>query len=181
MSKTENDMGGVKVYRADLEKDFQEDPRNANKGTQRGNKMLETSIEQFGAARSIVSDADGFIPAGNKTREALIAAGMNKAIVVETDGNTPIVVKRTDWRLSDKASAARRYAYADNRVAEVDLEWDAESLKADMAEGVDLSAWFTADELTDLAYPNLDADEAGDAADEAETKEVCPTCKKVRG
>ena len=180
MSKTEYETGGVKVYRADLEKDFHEDPRNANKGTQRGNKMLETSIEQFGAARSIVSDADGFIPAGNKTREALIAAGMNKAIVIETDGHTPIVVKRTDWRLSDKASAARRYAYADNRVAEVDLEWDADSLKADMAEGVDLSAWFTPDELTDLAYPNLDDDAAGDDADEAETKEICPACKRAR-
>lgn len=174
-------MAGVKVYQADLEKDFQEDPRNANKGTQRGNKMLETSIEQFGAARSIVADADGYIPAGNKTREALIAAGMNKAIVIETDGHTPIVVKRTDWHLKDKDNAARRYAYADNRVAEVDLEWDADALKADMAEGVDLSSWFTADELTELTYPNLDDDKAGDEADEAETKEICPTCKKARG
>lgn len=139
----------VRVYEADLEKDFREDPRNANKGTQRGHKMLETSIEQFGAARSIVADRDGFIPAGNKTREALIAAGMCKAIVVETDGNTPIVVKRTDWRLSDKASAARRYAYADNRVAEVDLEWDQGVIAEDVGE-MDLSQWFSADDLNSI-------------------------------
>ena len=181
MSKKEHEMAGVKVYQADLEKDFQEDPRNANKGTQRGNKMLETSIEQFGAARSIVSDADGFIVAGNKTREALIEAALSRVVVVEIDGNTPVIVKRTDWQLGLKGGAARRYAYADNRVAEIDLEWDADALKADMAEGVDLSSWFTADELTELAYPNLDDDQAGDEADEAETKEICPTCKKARG
>lgn len=168
MGKTEHEMGRVKIYEADLEKDFQEDPRNANKGTQRGHKMLETSIEQFGAARSIVSDADGYIPAGNKTREALIAAGMNKAIVVETDGNTPIVVKRTDWRLTDKGNAARRYAYADNRVAEVDLSWDVDAIKADFGEGVSLAPWWSEAELQgmlDLDFGEESDDEAVEAGD----------------
>lgn len=160
MSKTEHEMAGVKVYEADLEKDFQEDPRNANKGTQRGNKMLETSIEQFGAARSIVADADGYIPAGNKTREALIAAGMHKAIVVETDGHTPIVVKRTDWHLKDKDNAARRYAYADNRVAEVDLSWDVDAIRADFGEGVNLAPWWSEAELQGML--NLDFGEESD-------------------
>lgn len=165
---SEHDISNVKVYAADLEKDFQEDPRNANKGTQRGNKMLETSIEQFGAARSIVADADGFIPAGNKTREALIAAGMNKAIVIETDGHTPIVVKRTDWRLTDKGNAARRYAYADNRVAEVDLSWDMDAIKADFAEGVNLAPWWSEAELQgmlELDFGEESDDEAVEAGD----------------
>ncbi len=123
-----------KVYEADLEKDFKEDPRNANKGTQKGAKMLETSIEKFGAARSMVADADGFMPAGNKTREALVAAGIRNAVVVETDGNTPVIVKRTDWHLNEERGTAREYAYADNRIGQVNLEWDMEMVAVDNQE-----------------------------------------------
>lgn len=133
-----------KVYEADLQDDFKEDPRNANKGTERGHKLLEQSVEKFGAARSMVADADGYIPAGNKTREALIAAGIRNAVVVETDGNTPVIVKRTDWKLTDGGNVAREYAYADNRIAEIDLQWDQAVFAEDVAVGIiEFVPWFS--------------------------------------
>lgn len=49
--------------------DLAPDARNANKGTERGNAMIENSLRQFGAGRSILLDRHGRIIAGNKTAE----------------------------------------------------------------------------------------------------------------
>ena len=129
--------------------DYVPDPRNANKGTERGQYMVDTSVEQVGAGRSLVATADGVIAAGNKTLQALIDAGIVDVVEVETDGRTAVVVKRADWADID-SEQARKYAYFDNRASEVGLEWDAEQLLADLDAGVDLSAMFRADELDAL-------------------------------
>lgn len=142
-----------KVYEEDLELSFRDDPRNANAGTERGHKMLERSVEEFGAARSMVVDADGYVVAGNKTREALIAAGIKNAVVVETDGTTPVIVKRKDWSLDGENSKAREYAYADNRVGQIDLSWNGDVIAADMESGIKLDWMFSDGELTSLTLP----------------------------
>lgn len=138
--------GAPRVYAANLETDFAEDPRNANAGTERGHAMLEKSIGEFGAGRSMVADKDGRIVAGNKTREALLAAGITEAIVVETDGTTPVIVQRTDFDLTKPKDRSRRYAYADNRVAEIDLSWDARVLAGDRDDGI-LDGFFSDKEI----------------------------------
>jgi len=150
-----------RIYEADLAKDFGPDPRNANKGTERGMGLLDKSIAELGAGRSIVADKNGLIPAGNKTREALARAGITKAVVIETDGRTPVVVKRMDFDLTRPGDPARRYAYMDNRVAELDLEWDNSILAEDAANGVDLSGLWTDAELKML----LDTTEPASLAD----------------
>ncbi len=103
------------------------DNLNANKGTQRGAGMLEKSLRDYGAGRSVLVDKAGRIIAGNKTIEAAGAIGLDDAIVVETDGTQIIVVKRTDLDLD--SPQGRGLAIADNRVAEVGLEWDMEALE----------------------------------------------------
>jgi len=150
---------GTRVTRRKLS-DYKPDPHNANKGTERGVYMLDRSIEEVGLARSIVAAADGTIPAGNKTLQAAADAGIEAVIEVETDGRALVVVKRTDWETAD-TEQARKYAYYDNRTAEVGLAWDAEQILADLDAGVDLSALFHDDELdTILALaqgpPSLD-------------------------
>ena len=45
---------------------IQPDTKNANKGTERGRYMVEASLRETGAGRSIVLDKDGRIIAGNK-------------------------------------------------------------------------------------------------------------------
>jgi DNA modification methylase len=128
--------------------DLTPDNRNANKGTVRGLAMLEDSLQKYGAGRSILIDKNGNVIAGNKTLERAAELGI-EVEVVQTDGNKLVAVQRTDLDLYADPKA-RELAYADNRVAEVDLAWDAESLLADMNDGVDLAKFFDQDELDAL-------------------------------
>lgn len=126
--------------------DLTPDRRNANRGTARGRGLLERSLRQYGAGRSILADQHGNIIAGNKTLEAAADIGL-PIRVIETDGSELVVVQRSDLDLgTDKA--ARELAYADNRIAQLDLDWDVESLLADQANGLDLTGvGFSDDEL----------------------------------
>lgn len=119
--------------------DLKLDQHNANKGTERGRELLEQSVTELGAGRSILSDKNGQIIAGNKTLEAARKAGL-KVRIVPTNRDELVVVQRTDLDLSDVTGEARRLAYLDNRVAEIDLAWDAEVIAEDVAAGLDLDA-----------------------------------------
>jgi len=66
--------------------DLTPDTRNANKGSPRGNQMIEDSLRQYGAGRSILLDKHGRIIAGNKTAENAGAIGMEDVLVVQSDG-----------------------------------------------------------------------------------------------
>lgn len=160
----------ARVYDADLST-LEPDQRNANKGTERGRAMLGRSISELGAGRSIVIDAKGRTVAGNKSLEAFVAAGMTEAIVVESDGTRPIVVKRTDWNLNDKKGAARKYAYADNRIGEIDLSWDIDILLADADAGNEFMPT-----IPDSNPSDPPANEEIDISDLI-TTHLCPRCK----
>lgn len=127
--------------------DLTPDPANANKGTERGLALVGHSLSQYGAGRSILCDKNGVVIAGNKTLEAAVERGL-EIQTVTTDGTKLVVVQREDLDLSD-GPQARELAYADNRAAEVGLDWDAAQMMADM-ESVDLSGLFSADELERL-------------------------------
>jgi DNA modification methylase len=131
------------------------DPRNANRGTTRGRTLLDESLRTYGAGRSVLADRNGMIIAGNKTLEG--AAALQMPIqVVESDGSTLVVVRRTDLDLSQD-HRARELAYADNRIAELDLQWDPDLLKADLASGLNLSAFWRDDELARLLGADANA------------------------
>ena len=128
--------------------DITPDKKNANKGTQRGRGLLEKSIRQYGAGRSIVVDKGGHVIGGNKTVD--VAAQLDLPVrVVETDGNELVVVQRTDLDLD--SSEGRGLAIADNRTGEMGLEWDTEALLDLSANGiVDLEQFWKPDELEEL-------------------------------
>jgi DNA modification methylase len=128
--------------------DVTADPRNANRGTARGLVALDTSLREFGAARSIVLDRHGRIIAGNKTAERARELGLPLR-VVRTDGRQLVAVQRDDLDLTTDVRA-QRLAIADNRVGELDLEWDVDMLRRLSAEGVDLSAFWTEAEFAAL-------------------------------
>jgi DNA modification methylase len=113
------------------------DQHNANKGNKRGRELLQQSIRELGAGRSILLDKDGNIIAGNKTFEAAQESGI-KVRIIEAGRDELVAVQRTDLDLDDPTGEARRLAYLDNRVAEVDLEWDPDQLAADLEIGLDL-------------------------------------------
>ncbi len=122
-------------------KDLNPDPRNANKGTARGQKMIVSSIQEDGFGRSGLLDRNGQIIAGNKTAEASAEVfGVDTdVIVVETDGKKPVYVKRTDLDLADPDpnNPARRLAYRDNLASRFSFELDAEVVMADIEAGFD--------------------------------------------
>lgn len=128
--------------------DLQPDPQNANRGTDRGRAMVEASLAECGAGRSILADRDGVVIAGNKTLEAARKLGL-PVRTIETDGQELVVVRRSDLDLASDEKA-RRLAYLDNRASELGLEWDVEQLLADLEAGVDLSGIFERPDLDAL-------------------------------
>jgi len=126
-------------------RDLTPDDRNANKGTQRGTGELERSLRRHGAGRSILVDKKGRIIAGNKTAESAASIGLDDVIVVKTDGNQLVAVQRTDLDLDDPK--ARALAIADNRIAELNLDWDTEVLGELADGGVDLTGLFDDSEV----------------------------------
>ena len=118
---------------------------NANRGTARGQKLMKESIRKNALGRSILLDKNNVIIAGNKTASEAESQGYKKVVVVDTDGETLIAVRRTDLDVKDKK--AQELAIADNRVGEVDLSWDTEVLKLTQ---VDLTQFFDPLELDRL-------------------------------
>ena len=128
--------------------DLKPDGRNANKGTDRGKSLLADSLTTLGAGRSIVCDRNGKVIGGNKTLEQALALGL-EITPVTTKGDRLVVVIREDLDL-DTDPKARSLALADNRIAELDLDWDAEQVLADM-ETCELDGLWTEAESTLLA------------------------------
>jgi len=142
--------------------DLKPDSKNANLGTQRGRGLLEKSLRQYGAGRSVLVDRDGNLIAGNKTVD--VAAEIDLPVrVVQTDGNELVVVQRTDLDLD--SSEGRGLAIADNRTGETGLEWDQEVLNG-LSETLDLTAFWRYRELQDIGVDvkfedvDIDYDEA---------------------
>jgi hypothetical protein len=126
-------------------KDLIPDPKNRRKHNPRNLGMLTDALHKVGAARSIVIDEQNEILAGNGVVEAAADAGITKVQVVEADGNTIVAVRRKGLTAEQK----RQLAIYDNRTAEL-ADWDLDRLRADLAEGEDLSAFFHDDELAAL-------------------------------
>jgi DNA modification methylase len=170
--KAEEPTDGIAAKRAKI-RDLVPDEKNANLGTERGRKALIDSLRQYGAGRSILLDRDGRIIAGNKTAEQAAGIGFDEVIVVETDGSQLVAVKRTDLDLED-GPEARMLAYYDNRVGELDLEWNTEALAADLAAGLNLSGLWDAAELAKMLNEKKEKQSAPEAkvdlADELQKK-----------
>lgn len=107
--------------------DLKFDDKNFNKHTEYGMSLLEKSLRENGAGRSILIDKDNNIIAGNGIIEAAGQAGLEKVKIVETTGDEIIAVKRTDLKLDSKKG--REMALADNATAAADLNWDEDLLK----------------------------------------------------
>lgn len=97
--------------------------------------LLEKSLKQFGAGRSILIDKDNNIIAGNGIVEAAGQAGLEKVKIVETTGDEIVAVKRTDISLNSEQG--REMALADNATAVADLEWDEEAINSEL--GTDIA------------------------------------------
>jgi len=129
----------TKIREAKIDELIQDD-RNFNKGTEKGRELIEKSLRDFGAGRSLLIDKNNRIIAGNKTHQNAKAVGLEDAIIVETDGTKLVAVKRTDIDLDTKKG--REMALADNATVKVDLEWDTDTLNEIADEfDIDVEGW----------------------------------------
>jgi hypothetical protein len=130
------------------------DPANLRLHTPRNIGVIEDSMHTDGAGRSILVDQDGVTIAGAGAWEAATQAGIRRAAIIETDGNTLVVVKRTvtpEQRL--------RMALADNRATELST-WDADRLRQLQAQAPEaLQHLWTERELVEI-FARLQADPA---------------------
>ena len=132
-------------------------------------QALDRSLREYGAGRSVLLDRDGRVIAGNKTVEHARRLGI-PVRVVETDGRYLVAVQRRDLDLLTDPKA-RELAIADNRIGELDLDWDKDMLRQFQDDGVDLSPFWT-DEEFDALVGVLDS---GEARDENAVIEPPPT------
>ena len=137
-------------------KDLILDPQNANRGTERGNQALEESLQRYGAGRSVLADKNGVIIAGNKTVEKASEIGINDVVIVPTRGDQLVVVMREDLDLS-KDPEARALAIADNRVGELDLDWDVPALVESVKNLDALEPFFYQEEIDNLLASAADS------------------------
>lgn len=116
----------VRVEQAKLS-DLVPDDKNFNRGTQFGQHLIEKSLRELGAGRSILLDKNNRIIAGNKTTENAAAIDMEDVIIVESDGSKLVAVKRTDIDLDSEQG--RQLALADNATSAANLDWDEDELQ----------------------------------------------------
>jgi len=119
------------------------DKRNARRHTPRNVGMIERSLNEVGAARSIVIDEDGNILAGNATVEAAAQAGIERVQVVDADGETIVAVRRRGLTPEQKT----KLSLYDNRSAEL-ADWCPDIL-AEISQEIDLSALWNREELAE--------------------------------
>jgi DNA modification methylase len=135
--------------------DLKSDHKNARKRTDKSANLIKNSLEQFGAARSIVIDEDNRILAGNGTVEGAKKAGIDNVRVIEADGTEIIAVKRTGLTEDQKVGLA----LADNRSSDLS-EWDNEMLKQ-LSEEHDISDWFSTKDLNEFEEKKDKPDNTG--------------------
>lgn len=101
------------------------DKRNFRKHSDDNKSLIRKSLEQYGAGRSVVVDADDELIAGNGVYEQAEAMGIPTR-VIETDGTELVVVKRTDLHTDDEKR--KGLAMADNATSDK-VEWDFDALR----------------------------------------------------
>jgi len=150
------------------------DSRNARRHPDRNLAVLEASLREVGAARSIVVDEAGVVLAGNATVEAASRMGLSRVRVVDVDGTELVAVRRTGLTGEQK----RRLALLDNRTAEL-AEWDAGVLAA-LAADTNLSGLWDDDELAEIiahaSPPEIDFPAYDETAADGVAYATCPEC-----
>ncbi|MCG2681162.1 MAG: hypothetical protein L6455_14530 [Kiritimatiellae bacterium] len=132
--------------------DFRQQVVNANKHTPRGMGALEDSMQKVGYTAPIIAAADGEIISGSARHEtaANVFGSDAHPIIIESDGKRPIVVVRKDIA-NASTKHAKQISLLENRVAELNLEWDTDVLADMLKDDPDiLKGQFSEDELGDL-------------------------------
>lgn len=142
------------------------DKRNYRKHNDKNKELINKSLKECGAGRSIVIDKEDNIIAGNGIYEQAQKLGL-KTKVIETDGSELVVVKRTD--LSTNDDKRKQLAVMDNSTSD-SSEFDIDLLNEDF-EVDTLSDWGI-----DLEIPEFE--EEKDIIEDEVPEEADTRCKR---
>ena len=145
------------------------DERNYRKHSDKNKELINKSLAECGAGRSILIDANDEIIAGNGVYEQAESLGI-PVKVIETDGSELIAVKRTDLATDDEKR--KRLAVMDNSASD-SSEFDMELLSAD----------FEVPDLQDMGIvvPDIMPEFETDEEEKAVNKKLlrCPVCGHI--
>lgn len=148
---------------------------NSNKHSIRGMSALEASMRKHGYVAPITVAASGEAIDGSARLETIANVFDEDVLVVEHDGTRPIIMVRSDIATADTPEA-RAISLSANRIAEMNLIYDAEVLLADLNAGIDMAGLFDKAELDALLAglvedePVTDPGAQVDKAEELRTK-----------
>ena len=108
--------------------DLIQDDHNFNKGTEQGQQLIERSFRECGAGRSVFIDKDNRLVGGNKAQKGFKAAGKKRVVIVDSDPDTLVAVRRKDVSLD--SAEGRRMALLDNLTTQVNLAWDPSEIES---------------------------------------------------
>ena len=148
-------------------RDLNPDTKNFRRHTPAGMGMIEQSLKEVGAARSVVIDENNVIMAGNAAVEAAGNAGIARVRVIDADGTEIIAVRRKG--LTDKQKT--RLALFDNRTNELS-DFDNAALLELHAELPDMCKGIFSDEYLAEMQETMAAAIAGENSDNPYTSKV---------
>ena len=139
------------------------DDKNNNKHTAYGMDLLEKSVNKVGIIESITVSNDDKIISGNARHEVIGKNFEKEALVIETDGTQPIVIKRTDIE-SDTKQFYEASILA-NTTAKKNIDFDMEVIDT-LVEEFDI-------DVVDLGVDIVDySDGENEITSEIEDKEI---------
>ena len=144
------------------------DSKNYRVHTDKNKMIIDKSLKELGAGRSILIDSENEIIAGNGVFEQAEKQNI-KIKIVETDGTELIAVKRTDLKTNDKKR--KKLALIDNHSTDTS-NFDFEAINVDFEE-VELEEWGIEESLINL--DNIKSNEDRQMPDK-NNMVVCPNC-----
>lgn len=144
------------------------DSKNYRVHTDKNKMIIDKSLKELGAGRSILIDSENEIIAGNGVFEQAEKQNI-KIKIVETDGTELIAVKRTDLKTNDKKR--KKLALIDNHSTDTS-NFDFDAINVDFGE-VELEEWGIEESLINL--DNIKSNEDRQMPDK-NNMVVCPNC-----
>ena len=144
------------------------DSKNYRVHTDKNKMIIDKSLKELGAGRSILIDSENEIIAGNGVFEQAEKQNI-KIKIVETDGTELIAVKRTDLKTNDKKR--KKLALIDNHSTDTS-NFDFEAINVDFGK-VELEEWGIEESLINL--DNIKSNEDRQMPDK-NNMVVCPNC-----
>lgn len=113
------------------------DPKNAREHNEENKALINKSLTELGAGRSILLDNENIVIAGNGVYEQAEALGI-PVRVIESDGKELIAIKRTDLSFKDKKR--KELSIVDNSATDKS-SFKEEIFKDEHYEEVDWKEW----------------------------------------